>query len=44
MKKETKAEFEARMERSRTAPQRMRDLVAKNNAEWEKRKRKEARG
>ena len=42
MKKETKAEYEARMERGRTAPQRMRELVAKNNAEWEKRKKKES--
>jgi hypothetical protein len=40
--KETKAEREARWERMRTAPERMRELVAKNNAEWEKRKQQQA--
>jgi hypothetical protein len=41
MKKETKAEREARLERMRTAPQRMRELVAKNNAEHQRQLREQ---
>ena len=40
--KPTKAEWEALRERARTAPQRMRALVAKNDAERERRRQEQS--